>query len=706
MAFIAVRNGVETNIDSILHKRTGKLTIKGDDYNKLTLNREFYNNVYYGGEFNPETDTIEMDYDLLYKAYDSMVRMRIDTLYDEPFDGWLYPIYVPFIPANGTHTMAFKMKPPVNGTYDAISFVFPYPVRHNPPTGEQLAFIHDLGTTGAAFAEASPHPALKFVGKAAGYLDIGSQILFAELTDLEYGTNTADDALYARQGVALLGELGGGLLPNGKRLDNAYDNIKLSKSQIASRTRKLRFNENLAKYITDKKLLEAQKEILKTLRKRLNDSKHLLTDSEEEALLEATLLSMSKLGINITSSELADYLTSEDPDLPNPNVPDEIDRQTSQSVTSLDPNAIYGNTGPGPEQYLRRNDALSYLVTFENVDTAQAPAAVVRVEIQLDTTKFDLRRSVLSHLTIGGKTYTLEGDRQQYFRDIDLRPAQNLIVRVNAHLDSTGRGYWEFTSLDPITKNIPEDPSIGFLPPNVNMPEGEGSVSFTTYLKPGVTNKTPFSAKANIFFDANEPIETNIWTNTVDDGLPATTLSPTVTVTGDSLMTLAVGGSDAESGVERYALWMKTDTTWMKSPILFRANELPLTLRGIPGRTYSFYLTAQDSVGNKELKKQVAEATVTLPVRERPAGSNTFVLYPNPSTGQLFMLATQERKGATIAITDYTGRIVSVRTQDFYAGSAASIDLSNYANGIYLIQISGGGGATETHKVVLEVPRR
>lgn len=61
----------------------------------------------------------------------------------------------------------------------------------------------------------------------------------------------------------------------------------------------------------------------------------------------------------------------------------------------------------------------------------------------------------------------------------DLRPAKNLLVRIEASLNNTGLARWTFTSIDPDTgQPLPADDPDGFLPPNVNSPEGEGSVSF------------------------------------------------------------------------------------------------------------------------------------------------------------------------------------------------------------------------------------
>ncbi len=697
MAFIAVPEGVETNIKEVLRKRTGVLRIKGSDYEELSIPRDFYNKVYYGGTFNPETDVIEQDYNTLYQAFDSMVSVHVDTLLGQPYKGTLYPILVHAVEGQGTWSLNFKLKTPVNGGYPVMSFAWPFTLRHNPMSGESLEFAHDAGMNAAALAELTPNPALKLVGKSAGYLDIGSKVLFAEIFDQVYGTNVADEGFYAEQGVALTGELAGELLPTGKRVDAAQRVIKESKAQIARRCKNVVMDFELLQTSSPYYRRQLQENLIE-LSKRLAESENLLSRAQKEEIVNSIIHLLAKKGISKTTEEITERL-----------FPKDVDRKPTTSVTSLDPNAIYGNWGPKSQQYLRAADVLSYLITFENVDTALAPAATVRVETQLDTNKYDLRRAYLGNVTIGNKLYQVEPDRRQYFRDIDLRPAQNLIVRLNAHMDSTGRAYWEFTSLDPATMNVPEDPSIGFLPPNVSKGEGEGSVSFFAHLKPGLTTGDSFSAQAKIFFDANAPIETERWMNTIDETQPATVLATTVEVTNDSVMHLKLNGADRESGLDQFAVFMKVDSVWNPYPYHFFAGT-DAHITGTPGHTYSFYAIAKDSVGNIQLKPQAAEVTVTLPARklpEEPGGGNaSFALYPNPSTGQFFIRSAQDRVGATLAVTDYGGRIVLSDNQDFKAGSIISMDLTSFANGIYLVRISGGGGATETYKVVLAVPRR
>ena len=106
---------------------------------------------------------------------------------------------------------------------------------------------------------------------------------------------------------------------------------------------------------------------------------------------------------------------------------------------------------------------------------------------------------------------------QQYTGGVDLRPEQNLIVTIHANLDKdTGLLTWRFTSIDPDTGQFTDDPDAGFLPPNVNAPEGDGSVVFTVQPRQGLATGTQFFNDASIVFNLNAPINTPTWCNALD----------------------------------------------------------------------------------------------------------------------------------------------------------------------------------------------
>lgn len=69
-------------------------------------------------------------------------------------------------------------------------------------------------------------------------------------------------------------------------------------------------------------------------------------------------------------------------------------------------------------------------------------------------------------------------------------------------------------------------------------------------------------------------------------------------------------------------------------------------------------------------------------------------VYPNPSTG-IFTIATQEN--VTVEVYDLVGKAIVKQTMTV---GSNSIDISNYASGIYLLKATNASGKTNTYKIV------
>lgn len=65
-----------------------------------------------------------------------------------------------------------------------------------------------------------------------------------------------------------------------------------------------------------------------------------------------------------------------------------------------------------------------------------------------------------------------------------------------------------------LTGEAPDDPRTGFLPPN-NGTTGQGYVTFSVRLAKNLPPLARIDAKASIYFDKNEPIDTPPIFNTV-----------------------------------------------------------------------------------------------------------------------------------------------------------------------------------------------
>ncbi len=179
-----------------------------------------------------------------------------------------------------------------------------------------------------------------------------------------------------------------------------------------------------------------------------------------------------------------------------------------------DPNYKAGSGGPGG--FIDGVTPINYTVTFENVANATGDAFEVKVTDQLDVSKYDLATFSLGPISFANKFVPVPPGLQSYSTEVDMRPGVNILVGVDAALDTqTGIVTWKFTTLDPATHEFPEDPVDGFLPPNVTSPEGEGEMLFTVSLKPGFGIGTTVCNDASIVFDFNQPIVTNDFCSTI-----------------------------------------------------------------------------------------------------------------------------------------------------------------------------------------------
>ena len=131
------------------------------------------------------------------------------------------------------------------------------------------------------------------------------------------------------------------------------------------------------------------------------------------------------------------------------------------------PNSTFGGTSPsrgaGALQYISGDEPLRYAIFFENLETASAPAQEVIITDQLDTANVDLSTLSFGPIAIGEKRVVPPPGLSAFATDVDLRPSNDIIVRIEASLNQdTELLTWRFIALDPATGEIPEDPLAGF----------------------------------------------------------------------------------------------------------------------------------------------------------------------------------------------------------------------------------------------------
>jgi len=323
------------------------------------------------------------------------------------------------------------------------------------------------------------------------------------------------------------------------------------------------------------------------------------------------------------------------------------------AVGPFDPNDKVGSQGAGSQQYVSGHTPLRYAIYFGNEATATAPAQTVVITDQLDLTHEDLQTFSLGPIAFTAELVSPPPGLTDYTTTIDLRPTSSLLVQANGHLDlSTGLLVWHLISLDPTTNQPPTDPTSGFLPPGAN-----GSVFFTVMSKQGLATGTQVQNQATIVFDANAPMSTQSWLNTIDNAAPTSHVTALPTTESTPTFTAQWSGTDVGSGVQDYTIYVSDNG----GPFtLFQTNTTATsaTFSGQLNHAYGFYSIARDLVGNVEAPKTAAEATTqveldtTPPVTKAnlsgPAGNNGW--YRGPVTVTL----TAADPDSPVAATSYS----------------------------------------------------
>ncbi len=373
---------------------------------------------------------------------------------------------------------------------------------------------------------------------------------------------------------------------------------------------------------------------------------------------------------------------------------------TLTAVNSLDPNEKSGPAGFGTENYLTDTRSFPYAIHFENVATASAPAHTVTVSDQLDLAKFDLATFSFGSVFIGDSVLYVEPGLREFVLDKKLG-ALGVTARVHGKLNlQTGLLEWTFRSLDATTLEDIEDPDIGFLPPNVNSPEGQGAVSFFVKLKNAPQHEEQIRNSASIVFDANPAIATNEHLVTFDLVAPQSAVLPIDPVQSTAQFELNWSGADAGSGIQHYNIFYILNGT---DTVLWRGGltETTAIFTAEGGNTYEFYAIAVDKVGNVEAAPGHPDAvtTVLTGTAEQVGTEADLLLYPNPASDQLTIVNRSASDGCLILVqTD--GRVVAkLRLQ---GQSQQRVSVADVPPGLLLWKwVPGCAGTMQTGRVLV-----
>ncbi len=271
-------------------------------------------------------------------------------------------------------------------------------------------------------------------------------------------------------------------------------------------------------------------------------------------------------------------------------------------LASYDPNEIIGPDGVPGKKWVSVHDQLPYTILFENDSSASAPARIVRITKPIEP-KEDPSTLQLGSFGFNNQTFEIPQGRVAYYQRLDCRDTMDLFVDLVAGYDQINNViFWEFQTIDPITLLPPEDPYKGFLflQDSLETNYGHGFVNFTIKPREDAETLDSIAAKADIVFDSNEKIPTNVHTNTIDAVAPQSQLLA-ATTGSDFKVTLTWTGLDDTngSGIDYYSIYVTTDDvnyTVFKD----KTKRTDTTFSLPPFANYCFFILATDRVGNTE----------------------------------------------------------------------------------------------------------
>lgn len=363
-------------------------------------------------------------------------------------------------------------------------------------------------------------------------------------------------------------------------------------------------------------------------------------------------------------------------------------------VASVDPNSITGPGNNNDDIWQKPGDISSYTVSFENADTATAPAQVVIVTDTLDISKYDLRTFRFTSVTIGDSLkFEFDGPGFSRVNFSSLAPFNSDYLRTEAVLDTaTGIIRYTLTTVDPVSFDPDTNVFAGFLPPNVNGTEGTGHLSWFVQLKPSLVTGDSIRSRATIVFDNNAPVATNTWLNAIDLDKPFSSVGALPASTTTASFVVSWSGSDVISGIRSYAVYVSENdqpyVLWIPA-----TDSTQTTFTGLNGSKYEFLSIATDQAGNVEdppadpANSPDAVTTVTVGIDELTGGLAVSV-WPNPVTDFLKAETRQNLSEACVEIYSSVGQ--QMMHTFYFSGDRFELDCRLLPAGIYFLKIQAG----------------
>ena len=272
----------------------------------------------------------------------------------------------------------------------------------------------------------------------------------------------------------------------------------------------------------------------------------------------------------------------------------------------------------------------------------------------------------------------------------DLRPTQGLLVNVDAKLNSATQTLtWTLSSIDPATgQSLVNPPLESRWPPGAG-----GSVFFTVTSTMGLATGTVVSDQASVVFDANAPLSTAVWTNTIDNTPPVSAVSALAATQTTSCFRPQWTATDVGSGVQGTTIFV-SDTGGPYTPWLTNTTSASAIYNGVAGHTYAFYSQAADLVGNVEATHASPDTSTTVPGGASCNGRPTIAgaVAGNSLSGTTETLTLQLTDNGDGNAQNINITSVSLRT----LVGAGSVTLSSPAAPIGVGSLAAGASVTET----------
>lgn len=372
-------------------------------------------------------------------------------------------------------------------------------------------------------------------------------------------------------------------------------------------------------------------------------------------------------------------------------------------VGSFDPNEKLGVKGYGRNSYLNSNERLSYLIRFENLRSATAPAHTVLISDTLDTSVLDPKTIELGYVYFGDTIVTPASGQNSLLMEVGLSPRLPYTVRITSKYDSTSRILsWFFETLNSTTLEPITDPLGGFLPPNLTAPQGEGGVFFTIKTKSTTNTNVKIRNRASIIFDQNTPIITNRWENTADKSRPRSAVNALPSLSPSSFG-VSWQGQDSGSGIRDYTVYVSKNNgpfrLWLN-----HTSALGSIYTGGLDTTYRFMSIATDSAYNEEWGSAIADASTLVAGKSKQEilAKVNLALYPNPSFGSFNLSLKSKPQNVLFSVYTSSGALVLTQSLSLKEGlTNFYLDLSKHQPGIYTFKVATKDGVVVQRGVIL-----